>query len=239
MRTVLSTLLLSALLLGTGTTALSQPSPDTTGLRGGMVFLGGGVANATTTPLNNFLRASPQAYPLFTPAVPAVALGGHVQLGPHWRVGAEGHFYNWGTGTVDDLDVSIWGGYAVATGSYLLNPFPERVPNLRVYPQLGIGGGTFQFTVSGSGASFEEVLQNPERGTNLKRWSTLVSAAAGAEYDLQGLLGLPLRLGARGGYLSAPLATDWLIGSERIERGPDAGLSGPFFHVLLGWSWGE
>jgi len=128
--------------------------------------------------------------------------------------------------------VTLSGGYGLATVGYLA----VARSGWQVYPQVGVGlGGVSVEIGSADGANFDDVLDAPNREARLNRGQLLASLALHATYTLgapEGASGF--RIGLQVGYLFAPAHGDWTMGGHTLPGGPEAGLDGAFFRLLLG-----
>lgn len=210
----------------------AQASSDSTAPDNGMIYATVGGASTEIGGLNRNLLAF--GFPTFTAEVPSLGIGGYGLVGDHWMLGGEGNAYFWGQGQRGRQDITIRGGYVLATVGYAFYPFSSRLPTFRVYPRLGLGAGTLRLRIAGTADTFANALQTPEQGVTLTRHSFLTSAAAGAEIQLLRETTVRFRLGVEVGYLGAPASTDWKISDTPIFGGPDASLQGPFIRLLIG-----
>lgn len=133
---------------------------------------------------------------------------------------------------------TLQGGYGLLTVGYELRPL-SALPALRITPRVGAGAGLLQLRISGVASSVTEALLSPETssGSTIRRRSLLVSAGGSVEYHLFRNTAAHFRLGLEGGYLAAPTSTAWAIDGRTSSPGPDAGLGGPFVHLVIGRSW--
>jgi len=116
-----------------------------------------------------------------------------------------------------------------------------RWKGLSVYPLLSIGAGHMKLRISDeSGASFNDVLENPARDTEMRQTSLLLDASLGVDYRFvmreTDRKTSYLTIGLRGGYLFQPYAGDWHTNSAEISGGPEKGLQGPVVQLLIGFS---
>jgi hypothetical protein len=172
-------------------------------------------------------------YPTFGSAFLSLGGGGYGVVGGRVLLGGEGHGLIRPSQSVGGRDVSVGGGYGLATIGYLA----VAQSNWRVYPQLGVGAGGFSVDIGSAGAAteFDDVLDDPNRSAELSRGSLLVSLALNATYELSG----PgeaggFRIGVQAGYLFAPYSSDWRLDQDALSDGPDAGFDGPFIRLLIG-----
>jgi len=189
-----------------------------------------GVQFADLGPLNN--RLSNQGYPTF-PLNMVLIGGGGYGVANRILLGGEGHGLLTENQGSKGRNVSVGGGYGLFTLGYLFRP----TSNLRVYPQVGLGGGGVRLEIGNQGTAtdFEDILDDPDRGVNVGRSSLLVSLGGGLAYQFSG----PdehggLRLGLRAGYMLSALSSDWKLNDTTFSGGPDAAIQGPFIHLTIG-----
>lgn len=177
-------------------------------------------------------------YPTFGSAFLSLGGGGYGIVGGRVLLGGEGHGLIRPSQSVGGRDVSIGGGYGLATLGYLA----VAQSNWRVYPQVGLGAGGFTVDIESAGTATEldEVLDDPNRRAELTRGSLLVSLALNATYafsssEEEG----GFRIGLQAGYLLAPYSSDWQLDEDALADGPDAGFDGPFIRLLIGGGGGR
>lgn len=193
----------------------------------------GGIDN-----LNGRLEA--MGYPTFQSAALSIGGGGYGIVGQRVLLGGEGHGLIRPAQSFQGRNVSVGGGYGLATLGYLA---VARSP-LRVYPQVGVGAGGFTVDIGSAGEAteFDEVLDDPNRRAELSRGSLLVSLALNATYEL---FSAPdeaggLRIGVQAGYLFAPFSGEWQLDDNPLDDGPDTtGFDGPFIRLLIGGGGGN
>lgn len=197
---------------------------------------GGGGYFAIGTHLTNLgslnERLSEAGYPTFASEMISIGGGGYGVAGGRLLLGGEGYGLLSANKGYQGRNVSVGGGYGLFTLGYLLRP--EQ--HLRVYPQVGIGGGGLMLEIGNTGAEdFDDVLNNPNRSATLEKGSLLLSLGVGVEYqfsepgDESGF-----QIGLRAGYLLAPYDTSWEIGESSLSSGPDATIGGPFLRLTIG-----
>ncbi len=115
-----------------------------------------------------------------------------------------------------------------------------RKNTFSIYPLLGIGGGGFVLNITDrTTASFSDVLSSPGRSSQLSSGAFLLSASIGADYLVSpremrdGRRG-GLLLGFRLGYIFAPVTSHWNLDNMEVFGGPKTGITGPFFHFMIG-----
>lgn len=223
------------LALGALATVRAQPEDDNEtdppGIEAeGTGFFALGVHAVNLAPLNDQLSGA--GYPTFATEMLSFGGGGHGVVAGRILLGGTGHGVVSPSKGYQGREVGVGGGYGLATLGYLFRPSPK----LRVFPQLGVGGGGLQLEIGSAGAEqFDDVLQNPNRSATLQQGSVLLRVGAGLEY-LFGPThdGGQFRLGLRVGYLLSPYDTDWNLDEHTLSGGPDASLGGPFFQLTIG-----
>mgnify|MGYP006291219691 CR=1 FL=1 len=219
-----------------GAPALAQHSPQNpqTSSReyrgGGAGFFAIGTNVAQLSALNDRLDAA--GYPAVGTRLLSLGGGGHRVVGGRFLIGGEGHGLITPSETFQDRNVSLSGGYGLATVGYLAVAHSKW----RVYPQLGAGLGGFSLKIGSSDDDlFDDVLDDPNRESELNRGQFLVSLSLQGSYELSGPNEAGgFRIGLQAGYLLAPAAGDWTLGGNTLEDGPDAGFDGPFIRLLIG-----
>ncbi len=165
--------------------------------------------------------------------------GGHGIVRGKIVVGGEGHALlgRTKTSSVGDqqYDTKLSGGYGLFNIGYVL----FKKGGLNVYPLLGIGGGGVELKIAQSSVgSFEDVLSDPNRGSELSTGGLLLDFALGADHLF--ILGSDdkeeggILIGLRCGYTLAPFTRDWNLSGDNLSGGPDFGISGPYFRLAIG-----
>lgn len=116
-----------------------------------------------------------------------------------------------------------------------------REGGVSVHPKVGIGGGGVNVTVSDRNpATFDQVLQQPGRHSNLTIGSLLVDGSLGVSYrlrpDIVARGGRSLMLGVRAGYTTSVLHGGWAETATDAPGGPTAGWGGPHVSFMIGRS---
>ncbi len=150
-------------------------------------------------------------------------------------VGGEGHgiieksVYN------GDFKTSIRGGYGLFDIGYQI--YSKNYMN--IYPMIGIGGGGINLRiVERKDQSFDEIIENPRRGSELATDGFLLNFS----FTIDNLMKIKegrrcecgLAYGIRIGYLLAPFKTDWKIYGMEVNNGPRASFQGPYVVILIG-----
>ena len=235
-RSLLALLLATILLIGLGTLATVHAQdhnhedhpPET--INEGAGYFAVGVQFADLSALNTQLADA--GYPTFSTEMVSLGGGGY-SVKNRILLGGEGHGLLTGEQGYQGRNVSVGGGYGLFTLGYLFRP--RR--NLRVYPQLGLGGGGLQLEIGSQGDAdnFDDVLDDPNRSASVGRASLLVSLGAGLEYQFSGPEDSGgFRLGLRAGYMLSTLESDWSLDDTTLSGGPDATMQGPFLRLTIG-----
>jgi len=160
--------------------------------------------------------------------------GGHAIIN-RIIIGGEGHGLMADETTTGNYTVSLTGGYGLVNVGYLI--FSRG--GFHLYPLLGIGGGAIDLKIHEREApSFDEILDDPKRGSELSTGGFLLNVSIGADHlfilggDEEGEGGLVL--GLRAGYTFTPIKGDWNMYDMDVGGGPDIGITGPYFHLMLG-----
>lgn len=150
-------------------------------------------------------------------------------------VGGEGQALAGDDATSGSYVTSIEAGYGLFDLGYLL----VSSGGLNLYPMIGVGAGGMSLRIRERGEpSFDEVLADPRRGSELSNWGLLVSLDLGADYlvvlgeDNEGAGGIAL--GVRVGYTFAPYTSEWSLEDTEIPEGPDVGITGPHVRLMIG-----
>ncbi len=206
------------------------PSPESS-TEEGAGFFAVGAQFTDLEPLNN--RLAEAGYPTFASEMISLGGGGYGVVADRLLLGGEGYGLLTADGTFQGRNVSVDGGYGLFTLGYLFRP----TSNLRVYPQVGFGGGGLQLDIGSQGNAdeFDDILENPNRSATVGQGSFLVSLGGGLEYQF----GAPdenggVRLGLRAGYMISALNSEWQLGENSLSGGPDATMQGPFIRLTLG-----
>jgi len=166
----------------------------------------------------------------------SVGGGGHAILSNKILIGGEGHSILGDETTNGNSKSSLTGGYGLFDIGYLIYAKHQ----LRFYPMLGIGGGGMTFRIRQQPASltFDEVLDNPERGVELSTNGFILSFSVGVDYlllvggDESGKGGFVF--GIRAGYVVSPFKRDWMLDELELTNAPEVNITGPFFTLMFG-----
>lgn len=166
----------------------------------------------------------------------SVGGGGHAIINNRLIIGGEGHSLLGEENVSNMYKSSLIGGYGLFDVGYVV----FNKSQLRVYPMLGIGGGgmTLKIRQKPTSLSFNDVLNNPERGVELSTSGFLLSFAIGADYllliggDEHGKGGFVF--GIRAGYTLSPFQHDWMLDELELSDAPKTEITGPFITVMFG-----
>ena len=136
----------------------------------------------------------------------------------------------------DTLKASIGAGYGFFDVGYVV--FSKS--SFKLFPMIGLGGGSINLNITERGVTptFDEILENPGREVNISTGGILLQLGVGMDYflklgeDEEGEGGL--LFGIRAGYTYAPTKADWKMEDMDILGGPDAGVTGPYVHLVVG-----
>ncbi|MFC1569197.1 hypothetical protein ACFL4L_03075 [bacterium] len=166
----------------------------------------------------------------------SVGGGGHSILKEKWIIGGEAHVLLGDDAVTGNYTSSILINYGFANFGIVA----WSMKDLRVYPLLGLGGGSMNLKIREnlSSLSMDEVLDNPERGVNLVTGGVLLNLALGVDYlisfgeDEEGRGGM--MLGFRAGYTLAPFKGGWTMDDIEITGAPEIGITGPYIRLMIG-----
>jgi len=162
--------------------------------------------------------------------------GGHAIMGNRWIIGGEGFSLLGDDVTGNNHKQSI----TIGCGFFNLGYVVYSIHDLIVYPMLGIGGGGMSFKISEdiSSVTFDNILDDPERNTEITTSEFLLDLGGGISYllsfgkdetDMGGMF-----IGIRGGYMISPFRGDWMLDDIEITGAPDMGIKGPYIRIMIG-----
>jgi len=181
--------------------------------------------------------------------------GGFFFFGP-LIMGGEGHGVM-GIGTAStSADQTYTAEVSAGYGLLRLGYDVVSVEGFNLYPLLGLGGGTVQLSIyEDTDVTFTQALGNPRHEVHMYRDSFLVDLALGVDYRFEAPHGKCkdekkcerkegkfLVIGLRGGYMFAPVESNWHMAGGTVFGGPDIGVDGPFVQLVVGfggWHIGE
>ena len=161
--------------------------------------------------------------------------GGYGIIREKILLGGEGHGFQQDVFS-DSLKASVGAGYGVFNIGYVV--FSEK--GFRLFPMIGLGGGSVNLKIVERGVTptFDEILDNPGRETNISTSGILLQFAVGMDYflklgeDEKG--GGGLLFGVRVGYIYTPMKADWKMEDMDVLGGPDVRVTGPYVHFIIG-----
>jgi hypothetical protein len=150
--------------------------------------------------------------------------------------GCEGHFFpeekktkaDHGEG-LEAYYLSILAGYAV-----------YQHDGLALYPHVGVGGSRTYLRIFEKGtSSFNDVMENPGRGSILSVYSLPVQVGIGIDFLIKQKASenrvSGTSIGLRAGYCFTPYNGNWKVYGEKVSGGPDVDVEGPYVHLTVGW----
>lgn len=166
----------------------------------------------------------------------SVGGGGHGIFNNKWIIGGEGHTLMGGSDTDGNYSTSLIVNQGFFDVGYIL----YSTGDLRAYPIIGLGAGTMRFSLSEdlTSLTFDQLLNNPGRNSEISKSGLLLNFALGADYlfsfmksesERGGLL-----LGLRAGYCISPFKGHWNMGDIEISGAPDLGFAGPYIRFMIG-----
>jgi hypothetical protein len=199
--------------------------------RGGAGYFVLSGARPDLGPLSGALERS--GYPGLPGSYITVGGGGHASIG-RLILGGEGHRLASRGNVSSAWKTSLSGSCGFFDIGYVL----YARPGLSVYPLFGIGAGsmTLKITPRGS-ASFEDVLENPGRGSYLQKSGFLMQVALGADRWLGSARGGGrggFFVGLRAGYAFAPAGGSWELEGTEAAAGPRTSWAGPYIRLVIG-----
>lgn len=158
-------------------------------------------------------------------------------IGDRAFVGGEGHIL-----VGEEKEASIPSGDYKASltgfyGTFDFGVLAYSKRGLNVYPFLGIGYGSIGLKIGPY--VFEDIIENPTRSAELSANGFLLNVGVGTDYlakiwrDEKKESGFVF--GVRLGYTFAPFEYDWLMDDIDVSGGPDIGITGPYFRIMLGF----
>jgi hypothetical protein len=195
----------------------------------------GAAANRDIDNLNDSLES--RGYPTFDTAYGT--FGGLVRLRfDRLMIGAEGHGFRSETKSAGNYDFSLNGGYGILEAGYDI----FSAAGFRIFPIIGIGGGTTTLHITESNTpSFDEILADPGRESQVTSSSVIVHAAIAAEYYWRVTAKSGLVVGLQAGYNRTVYNDGWRLdrgnrdGGRSVSGGPDVDFTGPAMNVNVGW----
>ncbi len=155
-------------------------------------------------------------------------------------VGVEGHGFQAETEKYGNYNVALSGGYGMLEVGYDV----LRIGNFRVFPILGIGGGSTRLHIYERGdIAFDALLGDPGRETRIEYGSVIVNASVALEYFYRITEKSGLVAGLQAGYNRSVYDRGWMFITERGDDageatgGPDVDFNGFAANLNVGWLW--
>ncbi len=147
-------------------------------------------------------------------------------------LGGEGHAVLSSAESTGAFRSTLAGGYGLFNVGYAV--VARR--GLLVYPLVGFGGGGLVVDIEERSApTFDDVLGQPRRGSELVQSQLVLAAAIGADRVFARSNGRGgIAVGFRAGWTFAPDDGEWSLGRNDVANGPGGGLTGPFLRVSIG-----
>ncbi|NOZ61632.1 MAG: hypothetical protein GXO74_08105 [Calditrichaeota bacterium] len=203
---------------------------------GGSGYFSIGMSKLDIGDLNSRLAA--KGYPEFSDNFLSMGGGGHT-FRDKLVIGGEGFGLTASEEKFSLGNTAYKANLAVGYGFFDIGYMLFSSKKVNIFPMLGIGGGGASITIIQSGtASFDDVLSNPKRNTELSKGAFLLNLSLNAEYFItfkeskEGVGGL--LLGVQAGYTIAPFTSDWKIDEYDVTGGPDFNFSGPYLRIEFG-----
>jgi hypothetical protein len=221
----------AALLLLAGTEATAQAS--------GSADLGGGIdftaswLNVDLAGLNDRLLA--EGIPTFDEQFLALGFSVYLEFG-RWLVGAEGQWLLEGDQLTSEYKYSVSGDFGLINVGYAF-----QLGDLRLYPLTGVGGGRMNYkAVERQTPTFDEILDDPGRSSDLSQLYFLWQVALGMDYLIRLSKDTGARsgvsVGAQFGYMLPFGHQDWKLNGSDVSGGPAFGVDGGYVMITIGWS---
>lgn len=155
-------------------------------------------------------------------------------------LGIEGHGFQAETETYGNYNVALAGGYALLEIGY----DAVSIGGFRVFPLLGIGGGSTRLHIYQRGdAGFDSLLADPGRETRINYGSLIVNVSVALEYFYRITEKSGIVVGLQAGYNRSIYDRGWMFITERGEDadkatgGPGVDFNGFAANLNIGWLW--
>lgn len=223
-------------LVASGSSAQDLDLPRASSGRG---FFQAGYFGLDVDDVNSALAGA--GFPTLDRGVVTLGGGGYATRG-RFVIGGEGHgILSQGQPSPDgSVQVGLDGGFGLFKVGYLA----YSQDGFDIYPMVGIGGGGLSLSiVERSAPTFEDILADPARSSNLSTGMFIMDLSVNGDYRFtrrvseEGGAGGFL-VGFQAGYLFAPGSTNWQLDDiNNVAGGPDLGVQGFYVRVSLG-GWG-
>jgi hypothetical protein len=202
------------------------------GMRSGYGYFQVGFHQLDLDGLNQQLRD--RGIPAFQNGFVTLGGGGHAEI-RRLLLGGEGQALIEQSETAGSYQRKLSGGM----GFFDMGLVLARPDRARAYAMIGLGfGGINLRTTERQLPSFEQVLDEPRRGSDVASGGFLTQLSLGGDILLHrtGSPGVSrgLNLGARVGYVFAPWVSEWRVNGAEAPGGPEVGLDGLYVRFSIG-----
>ena len=201
---------------------------------GGMGYFMFGWNSIDLSDLNKHLTQ--KGYSEFSENMFAVGGGGHCVISS-FVIGGQGSGILARDVSSGDFNLSLKSGY----GTFDLGYIVWSPGHFKIFPMIGVGYGGMELKIVERRPSepFDDVLQDPRRNVILKTGGMVLDFSLATTYtvdfsddeDSEG----GFILGMRAGYTLYPFKSDWKMDEISVPEGPEVGITGPYFRVLIGF----
>jgi len=201
---------------------------------GGMGYFMFGGSSIDLSDLNRHLTRN--GYSEFSERMYAIGGGGHFVVGD-FVIGGQGFGIIARDVSSGDFNLSLESGYGTFDLGYII----WSPGHFKIFPMIGVGYGGMELKIveRWPSAPFDEVLENPRRNVTLQTGGMVLDFSLATTYTIDfsddedsegGFI-----LGVRAGYTLFPFKSDWKMDEINVPEGPEVGITGPYFHVLIGF----
>ncbi|MBN2710667.1 MAG: hypothetical protein JXR46_16600 [Calditrichaceae bacterium] len=183
--------------------------------------------------LNSRLQTS--GYPKVSDDFLGFGGGGHI-FKNRWIIGGEGHGFLPRESENSTYRISVKGGYGFLNLGYFLH----QSAHLSLYPMIGFGGGGIRLKIEEkSNPSFNDVLDDPGRNSEISILSMLLNFSLGADYQRK--INKEEKhcsvwiVGFRIGYILDLEQGKWMMGRKSLSGAPAIAITGPYARLLIGF----
>lgn len=186
------------------------------------------VATFDFAPLNAALARG--GIPTIDETLVGYGFGGMLHFG-RVRVSSRGHLLLPRTADGENVERRVAGGLGYLDVGYMLAPGPST----RITPQVGLGGAALDLRISDRHAtpSFDDVIREPARGTDLRGRGFFASAGASVDHAMS-FRGRGFVIGLHGGYRWELGDPRWSLFDASVGGGPALGLDGGYVQLSAG-----
>ena len=161
--------------------------------------------------------------------------GGHI-FKNRWIIGGEGHGFLPRESENSTYRITVKGGYGFLNLGYFLH----QTAHLSLYPMIGFGGGGIRLKIEEkSNPSFNDVLDDPGRNSEISMLSLLLNFSLGMDY--QSKINKEEKhssvwiAGFRIGYILDLEQGKWMMGRKSLSGAPAITITGPYARLLIGF----